>query len=195
MDGRRARRPGAGVAALLAVAMGAAALELGAAGPASEDPPFPGNDRREREAFARAVRDQFAAWQAANPSACGLDPCTLAAQWMAESNWGRSALARNARNLGGMKGKGPAGTYEAPTREFEGGVERATSGGFRRYSHLPEFYADYVALICDGDRYTLARGKRGRDYYQALREAGYSTNPRYEEELMVFYRQIGCEQR
>ena len=91
--------------------------------------------------------------------------------------------------------KGPAGTYEAPTREYEGGVERATTGGFRRYARLPEFYADYVALVCEGDRYQQARGKRGRDYYQALREAGYSTNPRYEEELMVFYRQIGCEQR
>lgn len=182
-------------AALLAAAICALGLADPPSSALAEDPPFPGNDRREREAFARRVRDQFAAWQAEHPSACGLDPCTLAAQWMAESNWGRSALARNARNLGGMKGKGPAGTFEAPTREYEGGVERATTGGFRRYARLPEFYADYVALVCEGDRYQQARGKRARDYYQALREAGYSTNPRYEEELMVFYRQIGCEQR
>jgi flagellum-specific peptidoglycan hydrolase FlgJ len=178
----------------LLLALAAAAM-VAASDPAPDDPPFPGNDRREREAFARAVRDQFAAWQAATPGACGLDPCTLAAQWMAESNWGRSALARNARNLGGMKGRGPAGVYEAPTREFENGVERATAGGFRRYDRLTEFYADYVALVCEGDRYKDARGKRGRDYYEALRRAGYSTNPRYAEELMVFYRQIGCEER
>src|SRR6266487_6127135 len=139
-------------------------------GTAIPDPKTPDAARADRERFGRGIMNQFADLQRLNPDkCCKLDPCSLAAQWMAESNWGRSGLAIDAKNLGGIKGRGPAGSYNAKTREFEGETQVQIRDNFRAYHNYPEFYADYANLICKADRYKNARGKKGREYYEALK--------------------------
>ena len=158
------------------------------------DPKNPGNDRADRERYAREVMNQFADLQRRNPDkCCKLDACSLAAQWMAESNWGRSGLAKDAKNLGGIKGSGPAGSYNAKTKEFENGTAVQITDNFRVYNSSPEFYADYANLICKANRYNGARGKKGREYYEALKQSGYSTDPTYADKMMQLYRQLGCK--
>jgi len=102
-------------------------------------------------------------------------------------------LAIDAKNLGGIKGRGPAGSYNAKTREFEGETQVQIRDNFRAYHNYPEFYADYANLICKADRYKNARGKKGREYYEALKRGGYSTDPKYTDKMMQFYRQLGCK--
>lgn len=158
------------------------------------DPATPGDDRTDRERYAREIQAQFSAWKAANPTlCCELDPCTLTAQWMHESNWGRSGLARDARNLGGIKGQGPAGSYNAQTGEVYGGKHVVINADFRAYSSYTEFYADYARLVCTVERYKGVRGKKGQAYYEALKAAGYATDPNYVANLMRFYQQLGCK--
>lgn len=62
----------------------------------------------------------------------------------------------------------------------------------RKYHNLEEFFADYNDLICKNDRYNEARGKSGREYFQALKDAGYATDPDYVDTAMKLYRQLGC---
>jgi flagellum-specific peptidoglycan hydrolase FlgJ len=64
---------------------------------------------------------------------------------------------------------------------------------FRAYQNYPEYYADYANLICRANRYSGARGKKGREYYEALKQSGYSTDPKYADNVMRFYRQLGCK--
>lgn len=163
-----------------------AALTLGEIPP---DPPTPGDARKEREAFARALQRQFETWAQAN-DCCGLDACTLVAQWMLESNWGRSGLSRDARNLGGVKGEGPDGSVEMETLEEIGGKKVTVKAKFRKYGSYPAYFKDYCNLIYKNERYRDARGKRGEAYYQALKKAGYATDSSYVELAMKLFKQL-----
>jgi hypothetical protein len=146
--------------------------------PMPQFPTFPGDSRAAREAFARAMLAHFGAWMDNNSSKCGcsLDAQTLIAQWMMESNWGRSKLTQATWNFGNIKGQGPAGSTNQNVPEHIGGRDVVVGANFRKYNSPEQFYEDYYKLICGNDRYKGARGKIGRDYFQALKDAGYATD-------------------
>jgi flagellum-specific peptidoglycan hydrolase FlgJ len=93
----------------------------------------------------------------------------------------------------GIRGTGPAGSYNAQTKEFVSGAEVQMMGNFRAYHSYSDFYADYANLICKGSRYAKARGKKGREYYEALKQGGYTTTAKYADYIMPIYGQLGCK--
>ncbi len=135
----------------------------------------------------------FNGWIDNNPNNCGcpLDSQSLVAQWMMESNWGRSKLTQPTWNFGNIKGTGPAGSTKQEVPEHIGGKNVRVDANFRKYHNPEEFYEDYYKLICGNDRYKNARGKVGREYFHALKDAGYATDPDYVEKAMQFYDQLG----
>jgi len=154
-------------------------------------PQFPGDDRKEREAFARAMVNYYNNWAQNNKKCCLIDAQTLVAQWMMESNWGRSKLVQATYNFGNIKGTGTAGTTKADTKENINGQDVTVNAGFRKYHNPNEFFADYNDLICNNPRYKNAKSKFGREYFQALKDAGYATDPDYVDKAMKFYDQLG----
>jgi flagellum-specific peptidoglycan hydrolase FlgJ len=135
------------------------------------------------------------AWIDNHPNKCGcsLDPETLVAQWMMESNWGRSSLVQSTWNFGNVKGQGPAGSTKANVPEHIGGKNVVVGANFRKYHGPEEFYEDYYKVLCGNDRYKNARGKMGREYFQALKDAGYATDPDYVDKAMQIYKQLGFQ--
>jgi flagellar protein FlgJ len=159
-----------------------------------DDPSLASYSRRDREAFAAKMKQQYSQWTKANPDklhgAC-FDPLTVVAQWMHETSWGKRAMGHN---WGNIKGSGPAGTTEAGTWEFISGQRVTVRAGFRKYHNNSEFYEDYHRLIGMNDRYKAARDcLKGKEFYTALKAAGYATDPKYVENVMALYRQLGGE--
>jgi flagellum-specific peptidoglycan hydrolase FlgJ len=153
-----------------------------------QDPKIPGQNasRVEREAFAHALAKQFDAWQKANPCGYTIDALSASAQWMSESNWGKSGLSASAKNLGGIKGIGPKGTYSAKTKEVFNGKEVTITDGFRAYNSFTEFYVDYRKIA---NRMGVV-GKSGKQFYQALINAKYATDPSYVSKVEQIYNQL-----
>lgn len=114
----------------------------------------------------------------------------MVAQWMMESNWGRSKLTQSTYNFGNIKGQGPAGSTAQDVPEHINGADVVVGANFRKYHNPQEFYEDYYKLICGTPRYKDARGKIGREYFQALKDAGYATDPDYVNKSMQFYDQL-----
>lgn len=99
---------------------------------------------------------------------------------------GVSKLAYKAKNLFGMKGAGPAGTYHINTVEqTKDGKEYTTTAGFRKYNSYAESIADH-GLLLTGDRYTAKtqNATTVQEYAQALQSAGYATDKQYANKLM-----------
>ncbi|MEZ4445836.1 MAG: DUF2272 domain-containing protein [Polyangiaceae bacterium] len=157
--------------------------------PIPPDPPFPGDARSEREAFARALHDQLKVW-IAHKGITGLDSESLVAQWMMETNWGRSKITRATRNWGNIKGEGPAGSESFVVPEYIGGRWVKEPAKFRKYNDNPEAFEDYFKFVLHGKRYKAAVGKKGRAYFQALHDAGYATDPEYADKMVKAQRQI-----
>jgi len=152
------------------------------------DPQLPGKNasRAERTAFAIALAHQFDAWQKANPCGVTIDPVSATAQWMLESSWGRCELSSHTKNLGGIKGVGPAGTYNIKTGEVFKGKEVFVKDGFRAYNTFNEFFADYRKIALKMG----VAGKSGKSFYQALKDANYATDPKYVDITTQIYNQL-----
>lgn len=61
---------------------------------------------------------------------------------------------------------------------------------FRKYHDVAEFIQDYADFICNNKRYAGAKGKTGRAYFQALKDAGYATDPSYVDKAMRIYKEL-----
>lgn len=157
--------------------------------PADPIPPERSAERAIREKFAKEMKTQLETWMKAN-RCCDLDATTLVAQWMFESTWGSSKLAKEAKNLGGVKGEGPDGFVEMQTTEEIKGQKAKKSQKFRKYKSFTAYYADYCKLICEDIRYEDAKGTQGRAYYEALKKAGYFTDSAYVENCTKVYQQL-----
>lgn len=157
--------------------------------------PVQGAQTVSQAAWTPGDRDQFVA--AILPAAreagrrLGVDPANIVAHAALETGWGRSlptdAQGRTSFNLFGIK----AGTnwrgaaVDSPTREFESGRMRETSGRFRAYGSVGQCVDDYVRLIGGNARYEGVRGT-GDDshaFAQALKRGGYATDPDYAGKL------------
>lgn len=111
------------------------------------------------------------------------------AQAILESNWGESGLTKQANNLFGMKGRGPAGSVTMPTREYTSGQWITVQAAFRAYNTWEESLADHSTLILNGtrDKPTRYHGALGVDFRTTCYEiwrGGYATDPEYPEKLI-----------
>lgn len=119
----------------------------------------------------------------------GVPASLTIAQGILESNNGNSTLAKQANNLFGMKGKGPAGSIRLPTKEYKNGEWITIHTDFRKYNNWAESVTDHSNLFLNGVSWNkdLYRGVIGVDGVTASREvakAGYATDPNYAQKLI-----------
>ena len=125
----------------------------------------------------------------------GIDPNALLAQAALESGWG-NAVIRNSDgtssyNLFNIKADRSWRGKQAQvsTLEFDQGIARKMSSGFRAYSSFQESFHDYVNFIKDNPRYESALKKVSNvdQYMRELQKAGYATDPSYADKVMHIY--------
>ncbi|MDO4721454.1 MAG: glucosaminidase domain-containing protein [Peptostreptococcaceae bacterium] len=109
-------------------------------------------------------------------------PSLLLAQACLESDFGRSKLAVEGKNLFGVKGKGCV----FRTKEFMDGQWKTVQAEFQRYDSWKESVQAQMLRFTTKRRYQGLIGLR--DYQKACYEvyrAGYATDPRYPEKLIA----------
>lgn len=132
-------------------------------------------------ARARAVQTIAPAADAATRAAGapGLLPLAIA-QAMLESGWGR---ATPGNNWYGIKGNGPAGTVNVPTREeFRPGEISRIRANFRAYSDATQSVADWLRFVTGG-RYAPARDMSPGGAALWIWANGYATATHYVDAL------------
>jgi len=125
----------------------------------------------------------------------GVEPKVILAQAALESGWGRSTIKNgngdNTFNLFNIKAdKAWQGKQaQVATLEFDQGVAKKVSAGFRSYDSFEESFRDYVDFIKTNPRYGDALKKAGNaeHYMHELQRAGYATDPKYADKVMSIY--------
>jgi flagellum-specific peptidoglycan hydrolase FlgJ len=120
----------------------------------------------------------------------GVPASVTIAQAILESDWGRSRLATEAKNLFGIKAfgrPGTAGIYTAPTWEVSGGQNVTVAAAFRAYNTLEDSIEDHGNWFHDNARYwpALAVKDDARAFARAIHAAGYATDPAYAPKLIA----------
>ncbi len=108
-----------------------------------------------------------------------IDPSFIAAQGGLESNWGQSALATQANNLFGIKGRGDAGSISMMTTEFIGGRAVRVPQNFAAYSSPEASVSAYTQLLSGSKRYAGIVGATGAQAANIIGKSGYATDPNY----------------
>lgn len=107
------------------------------------------------------------------------------AQAALESAWGKSTLSRQAHNLFGIKGTGPAGYVEMPTWEVVNGERVETTAKFRRYHNRAESIIDRSQILTTLPRYKpVLEAKTPEEQARALQQCGWATDPAYAAKLI-----------
>ncbi|MCC7462554.1 MAG: glucosaminidase domain-containing protein [Gammaproteobacteria bacterium] len=121
----------------------------------------------------------------------GVAPETVIAHAALESGWGRHVPAidgQSSFNFFGIKAqRGWQGAaLNASTTEFVGGAARRVAADFRSYRSAAAGVADYVGLLAGNARYAgaLNTGNDVAAFANALRRAGYATDPDYVRKLV-----------
>jgi len=127
-----------------------------------------------------------------------LPASAVLAQAILESDWGRSELARRARNLLGIKahrGSPARDSIRFSTTEYESGAPRRESARFAAYATYDDCLADY-ARVLSHPRYARARRVAANPFAFAveLQRAGYATDPHYAHKLALLIRRYRLTQ-
>lgn len=125
-------------------------------------------------------------------SKIGLAPQAMIAQAAVETGWGQFMIhndkGKNSHNLFGIKaGKGWQGEKTAiDTVEYRDGVANQQKAMFRSYDSFTDSLEDYVSFVSDNPRYRQALDKADdpQQYFKAIQEAGYATDPNYADKVM-----------
>jgi flagellum-specific peptidoglycan hydrolase FlgJ len=144
--------------------------------------------------FASPQLQKLAEWSAemltaSIPTAHGIgcSAAAVVAQAALESGWGRAAIGHN---LFGIKvGSGWNGTRQlVTTREVIEGQSVMVQDWFRDYDSFADSIADHFAFLQRNRRYAACfdpnDSKTDQQYFQALKDAGYATDPSYVASLM-----------
>ncbi|NHI00124.1 MULTISPECIES: flagellar assembly peptidoglycan hydrolase FlgJ [Oceanimonas] len=121
----------------------------------------------------------------------GLDPKAMVAQAALETGWGKKIIGKkngeSSHNLFGIKADNSwkAQKTWVNTLEYEQGIAVQVRAPFRSYASFDDSFNDYVRFLNDNPRYGQALQQTGspRQYFQALQQAGYATDPNYASKL------------
>jgi flagellum-specific peptidoglycan hydrolase FlgJ len=148
--------------------------------------PPPGSGTSAQQAFIGAVAPAAVASQ----RKYGVPASVTIAQAIDESGWGQSNLAVNDHNLFGIKGTGPAGSYQEPTQEYENGRLVTTTSSFRVYRSAGQSVDDHGRLLATSAYYRQAMAVRGDPNAFATALTGvYATDPGYGAKLVGLMQQ------
>ncbi len=125
----------------------------------------------------------------------GINPNALIAQAALESGWGNSVIKNadgtSSYNLFNIKADRSWRGKQAQVSalEFDQGIARRISSGFRSYSSFQDSFNDYVNFIKNNPRYESALTKTNNvgQYMRELQHAGYATDPSYADKVMHIY--------
>ena len=113
----------------------------------------------------------------------GIPASVTLAQAALESNWGKSKLATEGRNLFGIKaGKAWRGAVVLmPTREYLGGAWHTVTAQWRKYPNWQASIEDHARFLLENPRYVPALRLLDypRNFAVALQTCGYATDPAY----------------
>lgn len=117
----------------------------------------------------------------------GIPASFTLAQAALESGWGESQLARDARNLFGVKADaawhGP--TYNLGTREFLNGKNVMVAASWRKYASWSECLDDRAQFFKKNRRYAACFNQTtGEGWALTVAAAGYATDPNYAKALI-----------
>jgi flagellar protein FlgJ len=135
-----------------------------------------------------------ALWSAADQAAqaLGLPTEALLAQAALETGWGervmRASNGQSSHNLFGIKAdrRWSGERVRQETLEFEQDVAVRRREYFRTYESFDESFRDYVAFLKQNPRYTnaLQNTRDAAEYFKALQDAGYATDPNYANKIL-----------
>ncbi|HJP97227.1 MAG TPA: flagellar assembly peptidoglycan hydrolase FlgJ [Rhodanobacteraceae bacterium] len=121
----------------------------------------------------------------------GVSARAVLAQAALETGWGqhmpKQADGTSSHNLFGIKAGGSwaGASAKVSTLEYENGAPVSRDAAFRAYAGPMQAFADYAQLLTGSPRYAaaLGQGDNVAGYAQALRRAGYATDPDYANKL------------
>lgn len=148
------------------------------------------------ESVERFVSTLWPAAQRAG-TALGVDAEVLIAQSALETGWGRKVIGDgrggSSHNLFGIKAdrRWQGASVGVTSLEYEAGVAVRRQSRFRVYATPLDSFRDYVDFIRSNPRYgeVLTRAGNGKEYLQALQEAGYATDPGYANKIRTILQQ------
>jgi hypothetical protein len=116
----------------------------------------------------------------------GVPASVTVAQAIVETGWGKHSIG-DARNLFGIKGRGPAGSIRAKTREFVNGKWITIDANFAKYESFAQSVAEHARLFLRNRVYAKAlQVKDDADAFaRAIHKAGYATAPNYAQTLIA----------
>jgi flagellar protein FlgJ len=125
----------------------------------------------------------------------GIEAKALIAQAAVETGWGKYMIhqgdGNNAHNLFGIKADRRWNGDKAivDTIEFTNDLPQKQQAAFRSYNSFEESLHDYVDFVKSNPRYQEAQEKTDsvKDYFKALQQAGYATDPQYADKIMSVY--------
>jgi flagellum-specific peptidoglycan hydrolase FlgJ len=120
-------------------------------------------------------------------AATGVPASVTVAQAILETGWGKHTIGE-AKNLFGIKGRGPAGSVRAPTREHIGGKWITVEADFAKYDSFEQSITEHARFFLRNRRYARAmQFKNDPDTFaREIHKAGYATAPQYADILIKF---------
>lgn len=111
----------------------------------------------------------------------GLPYEAILGQAALESSWGKSVLAAKHHNFFGIKATGSQKSVTMATAECDASGCYSTSATFASWDNDQEGFDGYGQFIHDNERYSEALEFRAdpKGYIEALKAAGYATDPNY----------------
>jgi flagellum-specific peptidoglycan hydrolase FlgJ len=143
----------------------------------------------EPDSLASLTHDQFIEFVAQDAGeamkATGVPASVTVAQAILESAWGKHTI-RDAKNLFGIKGTGPAGSVSVQTREVFNGRSGMEQANFRKYNSFEESILDHANLFLTNRRYAPALAVKNDpdSFAREIQKAGYATDPEYAAKLI-----------
>ncbi|MET0527786.1 MAG: DUF2272 domain-containing protein [Microvirga sp.] len=172
-------------ARFLAALAGGAALSGGST-PSSTVPPTPSEEPADLRSLTHQQFIEFVGKHARQAmAATGVPASVTVAQAILETGWGKHTIG-SAKNLFGIKGKGPAGSVRVPTREFVNGAWMTINADFAKYDSFAQSVIEHARFFLRHKRYAAALNVRNdaNRFAREIHKAGYATGPNYATELI-----------
>ena len=151
-------------------------------------------ERRSRQpSVSRMTKKEFIEFVGKNAqramAATGVPASVTVAQAILETGWGKHTIGE-ARNLFGIRGRGPLGSVRARTREHIKGRDVFIEADFAKYESFEQSVTEHARFFLRNRRYARAlQFKNDPDVFaREIHKAGYATDPRYADVLIKYMR-------